>query len=69
MVSRDYTKELGLRSDEKIIPLSLAIPLLVAIAVGAWFGVAALRAGGQHEVTPEQASAVTPPAGSAVASR
>jgi len=69
MVSRDYTKELGLRTDEKIIPLPLAIPLLVAIAVGAWYGVGALRAGGQHEVTPVQASAVTPPAGSAVASR
>ena len=43
MVSRDYTKELGLKSATPKVPWPLAIALLAMMAVGTWFGVAKLR--------------------------
>jgi len=69
MVSEDYTKEVDLNSGEKLVPLTIAIPVLVAIAVGVWFGISALLAGSRHEKAPEQVTAPTTPSGSAIASR
>jgi len=38
MVSRDYTKEVGLPSHEGMVPLPVAIAIIAAIAFGAWYG-------------------------------
>jgi hypothetical protein len=40
-MSRDYTKEVGLTSSEVIVPLRYAVPILVAVAVVAWYGMSA----------------------------
>jgi len=58
MFSNDYTKEVNVSSGERLIPLPLAIVLLVALAVGGWFGVGALRAATNAEKPAEKTSAV-----------
>ena len=42
MVSRDYTKEVGLPSADKIVPKPIAIIIFIALALGVWYTVATL---------------------------
>jgi hypothetical protein len=39
MVSRDYTQEVGLPSGEKRVPKSVAVIVLLVLAIGSWFTV------------------------------
>ena len=57
MFRHDYSKELGLETGEKIVPLSVALPLLAVVATGSWVGVAAMPPQPKHERPPEQTSA------------
>jgi hypothetical protein len=49
MVNRDYTKEVGIDSSDKIIPWPFAAAVFALMAVGGWYGVAEMRARAQHE--------------------
>ena len=49
MVNRDYTKEVGIDSGDKIIPWPLVAAIFALIAVGGWYGVAEMRARAQQE--------------------
>lgn len=42
MISRDYTKEVGIPSQKKTVPRALAYVVLAFVAVGISFGVAAV---------------------------
>jgi hypothetical protein len=46
MYNRDYSKEVGLDSGEKIVPLRYLIPILALVAVLGWFGTRSLM--GDH---------------------
>jgi hypothetical protein len=38
MVNRDYTKEIGLSSDQPVVPMPIAVAIIAALAVSAWVG-------------------------------
>jgi hypothetical protein len=38
MVNRDYTKEIGLSSDQPIIPMPIAMAIIAALLAGVWVG-------------------------------
>ena len=63
MVNRDYTKEVGLSSNERIVPLPRAVAILTVAAVSVWAGIAAL-----HSASPELAKSETMAAVPAAAS-
>jgi hypothetical protein len=66
MVNRDYTREVGLRSDEKLVSKPVAAVLLVVLAIGGFFAVRTMSSGSTHQPI----TAPTPePAKSAVAVR
>ena len=69
MMSRDYTKEVGLSTGEKKIPLVIAISVLVAIAIGVWFGLAEVRAAAHRDKAADKVSVTNPSGGESVASR
>lgn len=48
MVSRDYTKELGLKPATRTVPLPVAIVILFLLAGLVWFGIAHLPARASH---------------------
>jgi hypothetical protein len=56
MISRDYTKEVGLPSHKKSMPRPLAFVVLAAVAVGASFGVAGVVAKAKEHSAAEKAS-------------
>jgi hypothetical protein len=67
MISRDYTKEVGIPSVKKTLPRPVAFVVLAAVAVGVSFGVAAvLTEAKEHEAaekaaaSPAQAAPVAP---------
>lgn len=43
MVSRDYTKEVGLKSNDVIVPMPYAIAILAMIAVAAGWGITVIH--------------------------
>ncbi len=43
MVSRDYTKEIGLPAQNVMVPLPYAIGILAAFAAATWFGIASMQ--------------------------
>ena len=49
MISKDYTKEVGLDSGTKTIPWPLAGVLLALVGVGVWFAVGEARAAAHKE--------------------
>lgn len=69
MYSQDYTKEIGLSTGEKIIPLAFAIPLIGVMSVGAGFGLVEVNAAARPEKAPETVSATVAQTGHAVATR
>ena len=70
MVSRDYTKELGLKSATPKVPWPLAIALLALMAVGTWYGVAKLRAmPSPRQDAEDTPAAKVPPAPAAIVQR
>ena len=69
MTSRDYTKEIDLNNGEKKLPLFIAIPVLIVVAVGVWFGLAEVRSSTHREKPPEKVSATPSTTDHAVASR
>ena len=44
MVNHDYTKEIGLSSNDRRVPWPVVLILLVAIVAAAWYGVSTYRA-------------------------
>lgn len=53
MISKDYTKEIGLPNDKKVVPLRFALPVLIIIFGAAlWFGVGRMAHGDEHIVKP-----------------
>jgi hypothetical protein len=44
MVNPDYTKEIGLSSNDRRVPWPVVLILLVAIVAAAWYGVSTYRA-------------------------
>lgn len=44
MVSRDYTKELGLKSHTKKVPMPIALAILAAFFAVVWYGVSQANA-------------------------
>lgn len=69
MYSRDYSKEIGLYSGVKIVPLSVAIPILGVVAAVALVGV--MQGGSQPsgQKSPDMAASVAAPTGSTLARR
>ncbi len=55
MVSRDYTKELGLPSSDSRVSRPVALIILAAMAVGGFFAVKALATGAHHAPTHAEA--------------
>lgn len=57
MISRDYTKELGIPSHKKNMPRPLAYALLAVVAVGVSFGVAGVVEKSKAHHAAERAAA------------
>jgi hypothetical protein len=57
MISRDYTKEVGVSSQKKTLPRPVAILVLLLVGVGIWFGVAGVVAKAKEHEAAEKASA------------
>lgn len=55
MISRDYTKEVGLSSDKKTMPRPVAYVVLAVVAVGISFGVAGVVAKAKEHHAAEKA--------------
>ena len=66
MISRDYTKEVGIPSQKKTMPRPIAYVVLAAVAVGISFGVAGVVAESKEHGAAEKA-AKTPSASTAAA--
>jgi hypothetical protein len=65
MISRDYTKEVGIPSHKKNMPRPLAFAVLAVVAVGVSFGVAGVVNKTKAHSAAEKAAAT--PSSSAVA--
>jgi hypothetical protein len=61
MISRDYTKEVGISSQKKTLPRPVAYVVLAIVAVGISFGVAGVVAESKEHSAAENA-AKSPPA-------
>lgn len=57
MISRDYTKEVGVSSQKKTLPRPVAIIVLLLVGAGIWFGVAGVVAKTREHEAAEKASA------------
>lgn len=57
MVSRDYTKELGLKPATSKVPWPVAAVILAAVAGLVWLGVTKLNTGGSNHADPAAKSA------------
>jgi hypothetical protein len=62
MISRDYTKEVGIPSQKKTMPRIVAFVVLAFVAVGTSFGVAGVVNASKEHNAAEKAAA-NPPAG------
>ena len=62
MVNRDYTKEVGIDSGDKIIPWPFVAAVFALIVVGGWYGVAEMRVRAQRERALKSAPAEPAPA-------
>ena len=56
MISRDYTKEVGIPSQKKTMPRPIAYVVLAAVAVGMSFGVAGVLAESKEHSAAEKAA-------------
>jgi hypothetical protein len=61
MISRDYTKEVGIPSQKKTMPRPIAFAILAVVAVGVSFGVAGVVDQAKEHSAAEKAAS-TPPA-------
>lgn len=70
MISRDYTKEVGLEPGTVRVPLPFAVVALVLIATGLWFSIVKLHASmpvrAKEEVPAATAKTPAKPAPAAV---
>ena len=57
MISRDYTKEVGIPSQKKMLPRPVAYAVLAAVAVGISFGVAGVVSKSKEHSAAEKAAA------------
>jgi len=60
MISRDYTKEVGLEPGTVRVPWPFAILALVLVAAGLWFSIVKLHASAPVRVKHEAPAAQTP---------
>lgn len=56
MVSRDYTKEVGLKSNDVIVPMPYAITILAMLAIAAGWGVIVIN----HHKSEVKTAALNP---------
>ena len=66
MISRDYTKEVGIDSGTRTIPWPLAGVVLTLLAIGVWYAVGEARAAAQREQVQKEAVAAAPVATAAI---
>ena len=59
-MTSDYTKEVGLPSQKKTLPRSVAIAILALVAVGASFGIAQVVAETKEHGAAEKPAAAAP---------
>jgi hypothetical protein len=57
MISRDYTKEVGIPSQKKMMPRPVAYVVLAVVAAGISFGVAGVVAASKEHGAAEKAAA------------
>ena len=69
MYSRDFTKEIGMHTEVKTVPLKVAIPLLATLATSAWFGLVQTGADTRNTLLPDKTKFAAMPPGDAVANR
>ena len=62
MISRDYTKEVGIPSDKKTLSRPIAFVLLALVAAGISFGVAGVLAESKEHAAAEKAATPSAPA-------
>jgi hypothetical protein len=68
MISRDYTKEVGIPSHKKTLPRPVAYVVLAIVAVGISFGVAGvLTTAKEHHATEKSAAKPAPAMSSSAA--
>jgi hypothetical protein len=67
MISRDYTKEVGIPPVKKTLPRPVAFVVLAAVAVGVSFGVAGVITESKEHSAAEKAAAGPAPASAPVA--
>ena len=67
MISRDYTKEVGIPSQKKTLPRTVAYVVLAAVAVGVSFGVAGVLTETKEHHAAEKAAASPAPAAATAA--
>jgi len=65
MISRDYTKEVGIPSQKRTLPRPVAFIVLAAVAVGVSFGVAGVITKSKEHHAAEKAAASPMPAATA----
>jgi type II secretory pathway pseudopilin PulG len=68
MISRDYTQEVGVVSQKKMVPRPLAFVILAIIAGGVFFGMAAIIRETKQQHAAERAATAAESAGSQAAS-
>jgi hypothetical protein len=59
MVSRDYTKEIGLSSNQPVVPMPIALAIIGALVVSAWVGHSILVPKSSSHVVQAVATAAT----------
>ena len=67
MISRDYTKEVGIPSDKKTMPRPVAFVILAIVAVRVSFGVKEVVAKSREHHAAEAAAKAPPPTAAAPA--
>jgi hypothetical protein len=67
MISRDYTKEVGIPSHKKTLPRPIAFIVLALVAVGVSYGVAGVLSEAKEHEAKEKPAAAAPAAPTAEA--
>lgn len=69
MYSRNYANEIGMNTAVKIIPLTVAIPVLGTLVAGAWIGLVQASIDARSAQSPDKITFAAPPPSETVANR
>lgn len=62
MITTDYTKEVGMDSGQRRVPLPYAIAFIVLLIAAGWYGVHKINEGAHHAAASEPKAPAAAPA-------